>query len=288
MMSVITPFRQDVVESIKQQKMGSEVIDTALGPVECAIVRPENAAQGTVLISHTAVGGYDQGVAVARRFPNQQVVAISRAGYLRTPAETGPTPQRMADACAALLDVLAIERVVMVGLSAGGMTAVSFALQHPQRCAGLILGAAITQPLPPLVQRVLVPLSLANQSDFINWLTSRTAALSIAIRADDDDSRAILQTLLSTNPSSHRWQGYEMDMTQAETFRPPLDAIRVPTQIIHGSADMLVSVESAREAAQVIPDARLLIIEGGQHDCPVLYPDQVLPVLNHFLAEIDL
>jgi len=289
MMSVVTPFRRAIDEAITQQQTDSEVVKTAVGPVECAIVRPEKADQGTVFISHTAVGGYDQGVAIARRFPEQRVIAVSRAGYLRTPAETGPTPQHMADAYAALLDALNIERVVMVGLSAGGMAAVSFALQHPDRCGGLILGSAITQPLPLLVQNVLAPISLANQSDFINWLTSRTTAtLSIPMRADDEDSRAILQALLNTNPTSHRWQGYQMDMEQARHFKPTLSEIQVPTQIIHGSADVLVPVETARQAADIIPDARLLVIEGGQHDCPVLYPDQVLPVFRRFLSELGL
>jgi pimeloyl-ACP methyl ester carboxylesterase len=45
---------------------------------------------------------------------------------------------------ASLLDLLGIERVAVVGVSAGGLSALQFALRHPGRTAALVLVAAIT------------------------------------------------------------------------------------------------------------------------------------------------
>jgi pimeloyl-ACP methyl ester carboxylesterase len=47
-----------------------------------------------------------------------------------------------------------------------------------------------------------------------------------------------------------------------------LQGVRVPTLIIHGDADPLVSVEAGKDAAEAVPGAELKIIEGMGHDLP--------------------
>ena len=56
--------------------------------------------------------------------------------------------------------------------------------------------------------------------------------------------------------------------------------IRVPTAIIHGTADPLVRPVAARQLKHLIPHARLELIEGMGHDLPE-------PLLERF-AEISL
>lgn len=286
MESVVTPYRNNIEASIKEQQRNSDIATTVVGDIEYALVSQDKKNKGSVMISHTAVGGYDQSVATAKRFKGYQVIAPSRAGYLRTPLATGNTPEKLADAYAGLLDHLQIEKVVMVGLSAGGMGATMFALRHPDRCVGLILGSAMTEPLPTYVSEVLAPISLANQSDFLNWLISTIGKMTIPIRANDDDTRQILTALLDTNPTSHRWAGYQLDMEQAKSFNPKLEQIQCPTLIIHGTADIIVPTASARRANERIPDTQLLLLQNGQHDSPMQYPKQVEPVIQAFLNQI--
>jgi pimeloyl-ACP methyl ester carboxylesterase len=50
--------------------------------------------------------------------------------------------------------------------------------------------------------------------------------------------------------------------------RPKLTAITVPTLVIHGADDPLVSVEGGKDTAAAIPGAQLLIIEGMGHSLP--------------------
>jgi pimeloyl-ACP methyl ester carboxylesterase len=50
--------------------------------------------------------------------------------------------------------------------------------------------------------------------------------------------------------------------------RTALQGVRVPTLIIQGDADPLVSVEAGRDAAKAVPGAELKIIEGMGHDLP--------------------
>ena len=48
-------------------------------------------------------------------------------------------------------------------------------------------------------------------------------------------------------------------------MRPVLPAIRVPTLIVHGTADGVVPPEAARWMAERIPGAQLVEIPGGTH-----------------------
>ena len=75
-------------------------------------------------------------------------IAVSRPGYLRTPAEVGKTPEEQADAFAALLDALKVDKAIMTGISAGGPPSMQFALRHPDRCAALLLVSAVTERIP--------------------------------------------------------------------------------------------------------------------------------------------
>jgi pimeloyl-ACP methyl ester carboxylesterase len=72
------------------------------------------------------------------------VLTPSRPGYDSTPDSTGKSAQAAADALAALLDTLQIQRVDVIGISAAGPTALAFAQQYPDRIRKLILESAVT------------------------------------------------------------------------------------------------------------------------------------------------
>jgi pimeloyl-ACP methyl ester carboxylesterase len=63
-----------------------------------------------VLALHGAMGGYDQGLILARTIgpPGYRFVSVSRPGYLGTPLCAGRTPEEQADLLAHLLDALGI------------------------------------------------------------------------------------------------------------------------------------------------------------------------------------
>ena len=72
-------WKHDHVDTLNA---GSQVIDTAKGPVEYATQGDE----GPVLaVNHGGPGGYDQGLVITRRLQNQgyKILTWSRPGYLR-------------------------------------------------------------------------------------------------------------------------------------------------------------------------------------------------------------
>ncbi len=89
----------------------------------------EYATQGSgpaVLVLHGNLCGYDQGQPLAHMLDGAEnkFITVSRPGYLRTPLDTGATFEQQADAYAAMLDEMGIDKVVVLAISGDG----------PRRC----------------------------------------------------------------------------------------------------------------------------------------------------------
>src|SRR5690348_7368573 len=109
---------------------GSTIAETSAGAVEYA----ETGAGEPMLVIHGAGGGYDQGLMIASDFgKDYRVIAPSRFGYLKTPVPDDYSPAAQADAHAALLDFLDVQRAIVVAASAGAPSAIELVLRHPER-----------------------------------------------------------------------------------------------------------------------------------------------------------
>ena len=263
----------------------SEVAETSRGPVEFARV----GEPPYILFFHGSPGGYDQGVSnddfAGAGFGT---IAVSRPGYLRTPLSTGPGMEEQADAMAALLDVLEVDRVVAYGVSGGGPSAIQFAARHPDRTSALLLGCAITQryvssTLPGWAMRVLLSDPFIRLQD---WAMPRFPRAGIEatlrvestfdkrerrrISAEMADSpeklRRLREMSAGASPMKERMAGFENDLARfAAIERLPLKEIRCPTLICHGTCDGDVPFAHAETAHRLIPNARLHRMENGWH-----------------------
>jgi len=265
------------------QRPPSQIIKTSQGTIEYAIRGSENGA--AVLLSHGTGGGYDQGLVLARLVNGFQGIAISRGGYLRTPIESGSTPAKMADTYAALLDGLKIEKAAILGLSAGGMSAAHFALRHPNRCVALALANAITKPPPGSSAKVV---ERANSlPDGLAWLLTRVGvyiALPLMIR--DTETRSMMRIFFENNPISERRAGVQCDLANVRAMEGfQWEAVRVPTLLMHGDKDNLIPLEYSREVSRRIPNAELIVIKGGGHECLVSHQKETGKLVNVFLAK---
>ena len=76
-------------------------------------------------------------------------------------------------------------------------------------------------------------------------------------------------------------------MAQADR-KKALASVTVPTLVIHGTDDPLVRVEAARDIAEAIPGAHLMLIEGMGHDLPHkgAWPRVVEAIAAHTLKAV--
>src|SRR5215470_19795613 len=95
---------------------GAFIAQTTAGPIEYA-----EKGTGIALLSiHGAGGGYDQGLANVADLVSDdfRVIAPSRYGYLGTPIPSDTSSASQADAHAALLTELKVDKAIVVGISA--------------------------------------------------------------------------------------------------------------------------------------------------------------------------
>jgi len=208
-------------------------------------------------------------------------IAVSRPGYLRTPLETGRTPAEQADAYAALLDSIGISETVVVAVSGGGPSALQFALRHSQRCRGLVLVSTVTRRKLPRERTAAQKIydSVIGPSDRLSWLMYRVAGPIVG-----PVGRQGLATVLVL-PETLRGAGRRNDLAQFEALplEPP-PGIRVPTLIIHGTADRIVPIAHAEAALQAIPGANLVRIARGGHVVLSTHAAEIKLVFAEFLS----
>jgi pimeloyl-ACP methyl ester carboxylesterase len=297
METILTRYRKEKQAARDRLLAQSRVCETSRGRIEAALTGEGSA----VLVSHGSGGGYDMGLWLGHFLGGpHRYIAPSRFGYLRSPIPANQNPEAQADLFAALLDLLKINSVCVIGLSAGGASALQFALRHPGRCKGLVLISAISQPVPPLppVLRVIVPLMLS--SDFLPWLLYQIAPGTVyqanginrrllARIKDDPETMRQLEALYSTNlPSSLRRKGMLCDMRQlANPFSIALERIDIPALVIHAEDDPVVPIASGEHSASMIPGARFLRLKEGGHMVCVTHREEILPVIHDFLTSVE-
>ncbi|EFL51086.1 alpha/beta hydrolase fold protein [Solidesulfovibrio fructosivorans JJ]] len=259
---------------------------TAKGAVEYA----ERGRGAPLLCVHGGPGGYDQGMLLGELFRVNgfRVIGVSRPGYLGTPLATGATPEAQADALAALLDVLGLDRVAVLGASAGGPPAYMLAARHPDRVAALIQVDSVSRTYAikasPLARKIFVTdMGLRLTAFFtdhfpksaLEGLLGEESTLDAATLKErvrhvlaDPLKRELFVRMVHTfaDRFPEREEGVRNDLAQyAAIGELPLAGISCPTLVMHGDVDNDVDPGDAVYAAGAIPGARLEWIRSGSH-----------------------
>ena len=289
---VLVSYSNFSEERLTAIKTGSKILDTAAGPMEYQQIGNNGPV---LLLLHGTPGGYDQAIPIE----GMRVLVPSRPGYLRTPLDTGRTPQEQADAYAALMDSLGIDQVIVMGASGGGPSAIAFAVRHPKRTVALIALEAVSQTLS--LEELTIEMPFFMSSDFYMW-----AALSAMktlmgpeeivelVVPNPENQRLILDDpaklkrieslMWSSWPMSLRQLGDANDLTQFADIDLNASAISVPTLIIHGTEDINVKYTQSIALAEQIPGAILHTVEGADHMMPFSHSEEMTAAIEEFLT----
>jgi pimeloyl-ACP methyl ester carboxylesterase/predicted CoA-binding protein len=272
-------YKTDIGQQRDRISGHSLMAETPCGPIEYAVA----GSGAPVLVVHGAGGGFDQGLDLAGPLltQNVQVIAMSRFGYLRTPLPKDGSSAAQADAHLCLMNALGINRAAILGVSAGGPSAMQFAIRHPDRTAALILlvpaayhpgSTAIT---PPSGTRLLFDTAL--RSDFLFWL-AMAAAPETVVRAilgtpaevvrksDRTEKERVHQLMMHILPVSTRRLGLLNDAEVTSTLpRYELERITAPTLAISLKDDGYGTYGGAQYTAEQIAGARFISYEEGGH-----------------------
>ena len=226
----------------------------------------------TVVWLHGSPGSHSDFDALREQLPREwRSIAVDLPGFGYTSGEVPDYSIRAhARTVDALLDELGVERAHFVGFSMGGGVALELHALQPSRCASLTLLASIG------VQE----LELFGSYD-----------LNHAVHVMQLGALHAARWLL---PHFGTFDGQMLNIAYARNFhdtdqrplRGILEEFEPPLLVLHGERDFLVPLAAAEEHARIVPQARLVVLDGS-HFLPWLQTAEVARELASFLGEVE-
>lgn len=256
-------------------------VDVGGLPQHVVEIGPQGVERATaVVVVHGASANLeDMHLALGEGFGGRRrVIYVDRPGlgFSARPATQGASPADQAAVLRDILDQLGIERAILVGHSWGGTLALTFALDCPERTAGLVLIAPVTHP--GVWRRSRYSAALAGP---LGWLYARTFAFPLGAMLMWPGSLAAF--LPQTMPAHYVRRSAAMlvlrprslmanwaDVGSLETFlarqAERYATLSVPTIVLAGGSDSLVPAERQCERlAAVAPNVKIFLLAGFGH-----------------------
>ena len=202
-------------------------------------------------------------------------ITFDHRGWGASIAEHGsPLRENFIDDLTALLDYLKIDKVFLVAQSMGGFSCLGFALAHPERTLGLVLGDTTGGVA---TAGVLAALRNTNPPP-----DGPARSLSASFIKQNPALTFLYQQIQGLNPPRGEdgvISGFRReDGPQAEAFA----GWRIPTLLIVGKEDAIFPPEVITEVQKVVPGSRMEIVPGAAHSAHF----EQAEVFNKLLAEM--
>ena len=194
----------------------------------------------------------------------QDALAPDLPGFGSTPAPAVPWGAHdYAHVVARLIEAEVPSGAVVVGHSFGGRVAVCLAAERPELVRALVLTGV------PLLRRPGTPPPAPGGSGLVRPLP-RSGLLGDAAmggarsRHGSADYRAATGVMRDT-----------LVRLVNESYEDELGRLTCPVELVWGSADTAAPLWIASEAADLVTDAHLTVIDGANHDDPLRHPHEL-------------
>ena len=201
----------------------------------------------------------------------------------------------MADDAVGLMDALGAKRAHIVGASMGGMIAQLVAINHAERVKSLISIMSTTgrRDLPPgnpeTLSVLFRPPRSLSRGDLIEASVLVQRALSSpGFPVSEAEMRRVAER--RTDRAPFDGAGLARQSAALIAARPRnalLREVRCPALIMHGADDPVIPAAAAKDTAESIPGAELVIVPGMGHD----FGEPLVPIyLRHigdFVSNVD-
>jgi serine/threonine protein kinase/pimeloyl-ACP methyl ester carboxylesterase len=183
---------------------------------------------------------------------------------------TEETRQRDLDA---VLTAVGADKAALLGISEGGWTAATYAVEHRERITHLILygaycrGAQARPGYDPEEDEALV--TLIRKGWGRDTPRFRQVFTSQFFRTDADPGLiAHFNELQRVSADPETAARYHASCHRRGDGRDLFRRVQIPVLIIHGRDDLSVSAEEGRLLASIIPGAQLVLLPSGMHYFP--------------------
>jgi len=176
----------------------------------------------------------------------------------------------------------------LIGHSMGGTTVTAMALQRPEQTESVVLAAGALVPVEPSPYSTL--LRYPPVGEWLRILGSRLVA-------DESRVEELLASAYGQQPTEHELSGYYLPLNIKNTAAvwpdlarsvpdPLLDnlvQLEMPVLCIWGEEDQWIPLEQGKKIDRLLPNSKLIVMEGEGH-CPMeTAPDRFDRKLADFL-----
>ncbi len=211
-----------------------------------------------------------------------RVVTWDQRGFGETVYDGEPfTYWDSAADCLGLLDQLGIDRAVLGGMSQGGFVGLRAAVLAPDRVRGLVL--LDTQAGPEDAE--VVPLYAAMIAEWVtSGPTDELAATTASIIIGDPDLSATWSAVWKSRPQE-TLAAPGRALLERESLADRLGEITAPALVVHGDADVAISIDKAEALASGLSGcAGVVVVDGGSHAANMTHPGPVNDAILAFLG----
>ncbi len=194
----------------------------------------------------------------------------------------------MAADAVGLLDALGIQKAHICGSSMGGEIAQIISYRYPERVLSLasIMSSTGNPELPQMKPEVLAavfkPVPAEREAYIEHNVNLWRTLWSPGFPFDEKRLRRVLAEGYDRSYYPPGMIRQSLAVLKNGYRKSSIASIKVPTLVIHGDGDPLVSVEGGKETAQLILGAKLLIVNGMGHDMPKeAWPKIIDAIYNH-------
>ncbi|MER7246414.1 alpha/beta hydrolase [Kribbella sp. NPDC000426] len=229
-----------------------------------------------VVFLHPGTGDSRVWDLVVAGLSGRRIIRYDVRGYGRSPL---PTEEfSLLDDLVTVLEQLDLQRVILVGCSMGGGTALSFALTHPDRVHALVLLCPSVHGFPALDE----PELNAQYDELIaNRDVDGLVEFGLPVWAPTVTDDAVVAQLRAAAPA---WFEQGMYLKAEPPVYDRLSEIHAPTTVMVGDKDRAISTASAGAAAARIPGAHFTWIPGADHYPSLRNPQLVIDAINNYLG----
>jgi pimeloyl-ACP methyl ester carboxylesterase len=180
----------------------------------------------------------------------------------------------------ALLDAIPGERITLVGLSFGGWLAAEVAAQGHPRLARLVL-----------VDPVGIKISDRETADILDVFNRSPAEVRRAAWHDPDRFAPDFDAMEDAEIVRHArdWDALCLYAWHPYMYNPQLPRwlgrIAMPTLVVWGDSDGIVSPDYGREFARLIPGAQFVTIAGSGHHPEIERPEELAALIGSFVRD---
>jgi pimeloyl-ACP methyl ester carboxylesterase len=191
------------------------------------------------------------------------------------PGRPGYDGAELAADAAGVLRAYGLGSAHVAGISAGGGMAQHLALDHPDLVESLVListspAVPVDRDLPPPTEAFTrfvgeASVDWTDRDSVVGYLTAYAVLLAGDERPVDEAGwRAFVRRDVARTADVAALQNHDL-LAHEGGAHPPLSSLRVPTLVVHGTADPLFPLAHGQALADAIAGAALLALDGAGH-----------------------